>query len=306
MNNILIKYTNSVSSIHDHAEVVELKEWQFPGGEVGVKLELTPKVKSAKRFKIVARINSNDDLMSLLHIVDALRRGVGPHINLELVLPYVPYARQDRVCNEGESLGISVFTSIINSLNFDRVTIVDPHSDVTPVLIKNVNVVTQLDLFNSNNALRQRVLASPQALFVAPDAGSKKKTEALSKYFMKSEYIRADKVRELSTGQIKETVVYADDLTDKELFIVDDICDGGKTFTELAKVLKDKGAKKVVLFVTHGIFSKGTVPLLQGGIDEIWTTDSYHSFKELDEMKNVEHKGYKTMFTEFNIAFLNL
>ncbi len=76
-----------------------------------------------------------------------------------------------------------------------------------------------------------------------------------------SSFIRADKSRNMATGQITETVVYADDLTGKACVIVDDLCDGGRTFIELAKVLRAKGAAKIALVVTHGIFSKGKEPL---------------------------------------------
>jgi ribose-phosphate pyrophosphokinase len=111
-------------------------------------------------------------------------------------------------------------------------------------------------------------------VLVSPDAGANKKTFEVAKYFS-TNFIRADKLRDLTTGQIKETIVYADDLTGKTAVILDDICDGGRTFIELAKVLKAKGAAKVILFVTHGIFSAGLDPLFAGGIDAIWTTDSF-------------------------------
>ena len=61
-------------------------------------------------------------------------------------------------------------------------------------------------------------------------------------------------------------------LSNRRILIVDDICDGGATFVGLAKELRAAGAKKVYLYVTHGIFSKG-LPL--EGIDKVFTTDSY-------------------------------
>ncbi len=60
----------------------------------------------------------------------------------------------------------------------------------------------------------------------------------------------------------------------KYCVIVDDICDGGRTFIELAKTLKEGGAQRVVLYVTHGIFSKGIYPL-EKYIDEVYTTNSF-------------------------------
>jgi ribose-phosphate pyrophosphokinase len=63
-----------------------------------------------------------------------------------------------------------------------------------------------------------------------------------------------------------------DDLHGQTCFIVDDICDGGGTFAGTAKVLREKGAGKVNLIVSHGIFSRG--PVIES-IDTIYTTDSY-------------------------------
>jgi ribose-phosphate pyrophosphokinase len=63
-------------------------------------------------------------------------------------------------------------------------------------------------------------------------------------------------------------------LKDKHVIIVDDICDGGRTFIELAKVLKSNKVKNITLFVTHGIFSKGVDALFENGIDNIITTDT--------------------------------
>jgi ribose-phosphate pyrophosphokinase len=77
----------------------------------------------------------------------------------------------------------------------------------------------------------------------------------------------------------------------QDLLIVDDICDGGGTFVGLAKELRKAGAKKVYLYVTHGIFSKG-LPL--EGIDRVFTTDSYSNDWDV---KNSEHSPFKNSST---------
>ena len=70
--------------------------------------------------------------------------------------------------------------------------------------------------------------------------------------------------------------MYADDLAGQDVVIADDLIDGGMTFILLAKALKVKGAGKVILYGTHGIFSKGTKPLFEGGIDEVYSTNSFY------------------------------
>lgn len=250
----------------------------FPGGEVGVRLKVEPfiwRALKADHQTIVARINDSNDVMRLVMLTDALRR-IDP-TPIRLFMPYVPYARQDRVCNLGESHSLKAFANLVNSLGFERVIVVDPHSDVVGAVFERLDIVTQLDVVNAFDAFISSVMAS-RATFVAPDAGGNKKTSALASYFNHSDFIRADKLRDLTNGNIKETIVYADDLSGRDVVIADDLCDGGRTFIELAKVLKTKGARKVILYVTHGIFSKGTDPLFKNGIDEIYTTDSFTDF----------------------------
>ena len=252
----------------------------FPGGEVLLSIKdswcwpihLDP-------ITITARIHNSNDLFALGLLKDAvtreyIRQGKAHCVKeINLIMPYVPYARQDRACCEGEPHSLKVFADYINHLKFNSVTIIDPHSDVCGAVFDNVRIVTQLDVINKDLKFINRVLEG--VTFISPDAGANKKTASLAKYFEHRDFIRADKLRNLATGDIIETKVYCDDLTGKTIAIVDDICDGGRTFVELAKALKKKGATKVILFVTHGIFSKGEQTLLDNSIDEIWTTDSY-------------------------------
>ena len=262
------------------------KDFLFPAGEVGIQLKTTNyayKYTKAPYQTIVARLKNSNDILRLLNVVDALRRFDPTPIRL--FMPYLPYSRQDRVCNDGESFALGVFVKLINSMGFEKVTIADPHSDVSTAIIDNVNVLSQIDIIGKFDAFTKRVMQR-DVIFIAPDAGSNKKISKLAGYFSHTDFLRADKLRDLATGNIKETIVYADKLDGQTVIIVDDICDGGRTFIELAKVLKKKGAAKVVLFVTHGIFSKGSKPLFADGIDEIYTTDSYDDvlpFEEADK-----------------------
>lgn len=258
----------------------------FPGGEVGVKLDPTRldylSLKASSSQTIVARLQTPADVMTLVLLTDALRRFHPAPVRL--FMPYVPYARQDRVCVRGESFSLKAFAGIINSLAFESVTVIDPHSDVVGAVFDRLRIITQLDVIHRYDVFIKEVFGKP-VTFVSPDAGANKKTAELAKYFGHAEFVRADKKRDLATGQILETVVYADDLTGRTLVIADDICDGGRTFIELAKVLKAKGAAKVILYVTHGIFSKGIAPLLANGIDDIYTTTSYtHALGNLNAL----------------------
>lgn len=265
-----------------------VKSFVFPGGELGVKLDanaLYYTFNKAKYQTIIARLTTPEDFVELIMVTDALRR-LDP-TPIRLFMPYVPYARQDRVCVPGEAFAIKAFADVIKGLGFEKITIIDPHSDVTPTALDPVTVISQFDVVQKFEALKKRIMES-NALFVAPDAGSDKKTAKLAGYFGHHTYVRANKVRDLATGNILEITINCDNLTGSNVVIVDDIGDGCRTFTELAKVLKSKQAGKVILFVTHGIFSKGVDVILNSGIDEIFTTNSFQeTYDERVKFMNV-------------------
>ena len=239
---------------------IEYKSFIYSGGEVSVKLE--QKFPKFKTLLILAFLKSSDDIMLLLNITDALRRQFGFETPLHLHLNYCPYARQDRVCDEGEAFGLKVFANLINNLNFKSIHIIDPHSDVAPALFNNCFSISLDEIF-SNNYSTEGI-----DYLVSPDAGANKKVFKVSQA-CGVPMIRADKVRDITNGKILETIIYADDLTGKRVLILDDICDGGMTFIELAKQLITKGAK-VDLYVTYGIFSKGKEVLREAGIENIY------------------------------------
>jgi ribose-phosphate pyrophosphokinase len=221
----------------------------------------------------VARLRSGNDIVELALLKDAISRfGFGDN-GVNLVMPYVPYARQDRICDAGESFSIVVFADLIRSMGFKSITIVDPHSAVTEAALRPTKVVTQFDAINKNDALLNRI--GRCGYIIAPDAGAGKKLKPVVDLFDGSKpLVCAEKVRDMATGNILATVVPLEDFGGRDVIMIDDICDGGKTFIEIAKILKTKNVGKIILYVTHGLFSKGLEPLFQSGIDEIYTTDS--------------------------------
>lgn len=215
------------------------------------------------RILIQALLNNSDEIMKLLLVVDSLRR-INYDYEIYLTIPYFPYARQDRVCNEGEALGVKVMADLINNLKCKELTIYDPHSDVTPALLNNVRVIPIENIFSPVYfdefcAMKNRIV------LVSPDAGAEKKTERIAKKLGLKKIIKASKVRNTKTGDIKETKLLIDfELEISDVYIViDDICDAGRTFIELAKVLKTYGIYDINLFVTHGIFSNGLDELFE-------------------------------------------
>jgi ribose-phosphate pyrophosphokinase len=157
-------------NLFESNESVELKK--FTGGECHVKFltEFT----AGDIVKINTRINSSDDLMNLCLAVDALRNMFVSHI--EVFIPYIPYARQDRVMNAGEPLSVKVFANIINSLHLNKVTVFDAHSDVSVALLNNcINIPNHDMVKHFLNKLK-----ISDFVLVSPDIGAYKKVDKLA------------------------------------------------------------------------------------------------------------------------------
>lgn len=253
----------------------------FPGGEVHVKISecILDEIKECP-VTITARIGSSDDLMKLLLLTDALKRAGAWSISL--IMPYLPYARQDRVMVPGEPLSIKVFANIINDQMYHQVVCFDAHSDVGPALIDNYVGIT-------NHKFVTEVLKDKKDYYiVSPDAGAEKKVlKVVQAVNYQDEIVYCSKIREVSTGKILRADVNGfSNLHNKDCYIIDDICDGGGTFILLAKALKKLNAGKVNLIVSHGIFSKG-LPL--EGIDEVYCTNSFQDAENCKQYKLTEN-----------------
>jgi ribose-phosphate pyrophosphokinase len=260
----MITYTTDKTGVDIQFTV---RQWKFPGGEVGVDINNLSQLDGMKvtRVCVDARIQNSDDVMALLMATDALRMEF-PLAKFMLDLPYIPYARQDRVCNAGEALSIKVFGRLINSLQYDFVQVVDPHSAVSLACIDNVHVRDQFDIFKDiKSSFREWTI-------VAPDQGATKKCEEFAKKVGAAGVITFSKTRELSTGKITG-MKCLDSIDDNAQYLVlDDICDGGRTFIELANLFNN--GTTLELAVTHGIFSKG-FEVVGAVYDHVYTTDSF-------------------------------
>ncbi|WP_407556639.1 ribose-phosphate diphosphokinase [Winogradskyella sp. 4-2091] len=254
---------------------IQFNSFTFSGGEPHIKI--LSDLNEVTEVTVTTRIQSFNDLGLLLIAVDALRRMDVK--TMHLFLPYMPAARQDRVMIPGEALSVKVYAEVINSLNFESVSVFDPHSEVTAAVLNNCKVIT-------NHTFIQQVIRgiNSEVLLISPDGGALKKIYKVSEFLGGFPVVECSKKRNVTNGKLEGFKVYEDDLEGKACLIVDDICDGGGTFMGLAEELKRKNAGKLYLAISHGIFSKG-VEALNQHFETIFTTDS---FKDIDEVGVVQ------------------
>jgi ribose-phosphate pyrophosphokinase len=259
----------TLNLIHLDKSDISYKRIQFPDGQPHLKIDTNF---SEKAVKIITRLANPSDLF-VLQLAKAVMEDCGvTHCDLDIT--YLMAARMDRVMTDGEPMALRVVADTINALNFNQIRIFDPHSDVATALIRRSRAITNVDFIKKT----VETLDNQDLVLIAPDAGALKKTYNVSQAIGGIQVIECTKKRNLNDGSLSGFKVFATDLTGKTCLITDDICDGGGTFAGIGAELKKLNAAKVILAVSHGIFSKG---FEIANVDLVFTTDSYQDFGDL-------------------------
>jgi ribose-phosphate pyrophosphokinase len=275
---------------------IKYKISSFPDGQQTV--DLTDTIKQYNDpIRLKSRLNSFKDLELIICATQAIRNQI-PNKEINLYVPYFLGSRSDRKFQDG---GVNylkqVICPIINSQNYNSVTVMDPHSDVLEACLNNYKKENNFNLvkFALSN-IDNKDGAQDRICLVSPDAGAYKKIFDVAKFYGISNIITATKVRDMKTGNILHTEIpVLDQHNNLTYVIVDDICDGGRTFVELAKVIKDgRPTAKVYLVVTHGIFSAG-FKTLNEYIDGIYCTNSYKDVADNEYEEKTNVKQFKVL-----------
>jgi ribose-phosphate pyrophosphokinase len=244
----------------------------FPDGQPHIKIDVDSLSKAERKapIRIFTRLASTNDLLLALYTKNTLDYQEFTHV--ELHVTYLMAARMDRVMLAGEPFSLKVIANILNQGGFTKIRIFDPHSEVSTAVIDRSYAVTNHAYVKDCLARYFEKYGATEYSLVSPDAGALKKIHKLAHALNVENVVECMKERDLKTGALTKFTTATMSLKGHTCFIVDDICDGGGTFVGTAKMLKEKGASKVVLIVSHGIFSKGTT---LENVDEVYTTDSF-------------------------------
>lgn len=270
---------------------IKYKLIKYPDSQQNIVLLDTPPFDSSVEVTIKARLRSFTDLELIIaatHAVRDLKEG-----DVHLLVPYFLGARSDRKLEHGSTNYLkNVICPIINLQNYKSVTVVDPHSDVLEACLNNFKKANNFHLVEfalSFIKADNKLYPDNKLYLVSPDAGAIKKIYDVAEKFNIYDIKIGIKHRNVKTGEITHTEVpgLPDDKAPCTFLLIDDICDGGKTYVELAKVILEKRPHnvfndKMYLVISHGIFSKGLQQLAYY-YDQIFVTDSYHSYDDDDE-----------------------
>lgn len=249
----------------------------FPDNTILIKQECREDAENFGGYTIDWRYENSEEIVALIYLTKHIRAHGGAKINL--LMPYIPNARQDRVKNAEDVFTLKYFAWVINELKFDSVRVTDPHSTVSEALFDNLTICSPKQYIDE---VLGRIEPNGDPIMFYPDEGAMKRYSGM----IDKKYAFGIKKRDWETGQINGLDVSGrvELIKDSNVLIVDDICSRGGTFYHSAKKLKELGAAKIYLYVTHcepTVF-EGEV-LTSGLIERVFTTDSI--FKS--EHKNI-------------------
>lgn len=217
-------------------------------------------VASAKEIVITWEFEGEDEFLQLMQLTSLLERvRKNSHKITHLNVPYLPYARQDKDINNESCFALHVLVSFLRL--YSKVTTFDVHN---PDFFKRLCYFE--NILPTNNV--KKIIAEHKAdVLVLPDKG------ALARYgnLIDIPTYAADKIRDQSTGEIIDYRMDNKPPMNQVIVVQDDLCDGGRTFIDLAELLKPCSPKSLILYVSHGIFSRGTKCLFDAGYSEIYT-----------------------------------
>ena len=204
-------------------------------------------------------------------MIDSVKRMLASKIIV--VIPYLAYARQDKIFRKGECQFVDVVLRIIDSMRIDELYVVDVHA---PEVLKKKLIFNKVVNIDSMKLLADHIksLGATDIIVVSPDKGAVERSRAFAKHFGKDVQVDVfEKKRDVKTGEI--TMSGNLSLKKKDVVIADDIIATGGTMASAIKLSKESGANKIYAVATHALLlQQAKFRILNAGADEIIGTDS--------------------------------
>ncbi|HWG80834.1 MAG TPA: ribose-phosphate pyrophosphokinase [Stellaceae bacterium] len=235
---------------------------------------------------------ANDNLMELLVTLDALRRASARRTTA--VIPYFGYARQDRKSGGRTPISAKLVANMITAAGADRVLTLDLHAGqiqgffdiptdnlyAAPVFIKDIK-----DRYNGEDLV-----------VVSPDVGGVLRARAVAKR-LDADLAIVDKRRE--RAGVSEVMNIIGEVEGRRCILIDDIVDSAGTLCNAADALRERGAKSVSAYVSHGVFSGGAVARVTASrMEAMVTTDSILATEAVRVAKNIRQISIAPLMAE--------
>lgn len=264
---------------------VKIKWVQFSDGASTCKIIDLPENPTHVSISVNTRTPISDIREEVDLVLSALHENYhNAEAQVSLMLPYLPYARADRVFETGNAHPLSMFLAWLETCNFDKIYMEDVHN---PEFIADCYPDLPIEIIEQQQLASSFAKREKPDYLLAPDKGAFKKAQALSK-LLDVPLITATKVRDLSTGKILSIDLDYSPTENSRIFIVDDILDGGGTFIPLAKTLKEEYNCHVALYVTHLIAAKG-LDILEG-IDTLYYHNIIRNYVSREDVINFNER----------------
>ncbi|MFX0133001.1 MAG: ribose-phosphate diphosphokinase [Candidatus Hodarchaeota archaeon] len=257
-------------------EVINTENKTFPDGENYLRINIEDETIFTDKEVIIVQStgpsaggNQNNRLMELFMIIDSVKRMGAAKIIV--VIPYLAYARQDKIFRPGESQFANVIFRMINSLGINELYTVDLHAPevLDECSCKAINIDSMKLLADYIKSL-----GAKDIVVVSPDKGAIERSKAFARHFGENIPVEViEKERDFKTGEIKMSGSL--DLKDKDVVVSDDIISTGGTMATAIKLAKASGARKVFAVATHALLlQQAKYKIIKAGADEIIGTDS--------------------------------
>jgi len=277
---------------HLHVSMGKCSVQTFSDGEISVEIEET--VRGREIFIVQPTCQpTNDHMMELLVMIDALRRSSAQRITA--VVPYLGYSRQDRRPRSSRvPITAKVVANMLESVGLDRILTVDLHADQIQgffnIPVDNVYASPIL----LGDVWRQR---HDNLLVVSPDVGGVVRARALAKRLGDADLAIIDKRR--PKANVAKVMNIIGDVEGKNCVLVDDLVDTAGTLCNAAKALKEHGAVSVSAYCTHPVLSGPAIDNITASVlDELVVTDTIPLTEAAKACSQIRQLSIATMLAE--------
>ena len=249
---------------------------RFSDGEIGV--EFMESIRGDIVFLVQSTNAPTENLMEMLLMIDAARRASA--YKVIAVIPYYGYARQDRKDKPRVAIGSKLVANMLVAAGASRVITMDLHA---PQIQGYFDI--PVDHLDSSAIFIPYIesLKLENLTFAAPDVGSANRIRDVASYF-EVDMVICDKHRKRA-NEIASMVVIGD-VTNRDIVLIDDICDTGGTLTKSAALMKEKGARSVRAFCTHPVLSGNAYENISNSVmEELVVCDTIPLKQECDKLK---------------------